>query len=211
MRRRSRGSNGRWFPTAQLDQGFAQTASTGAASSLTFNPIIADGLDEPANEQNLVSAPGLLGAVLTTSYLIKRIVGSVFVGTALNTSTAPTGFGVKVAAAIFVAQVDNDGQLLNTAAWDPFDDDAAQKPWMWRRAWHLGAQDSGPNYYQWPLTNAEYGSLREATHVDVKSKRVVGYENRLFIVYASRSLENVASEVMWSSQLRLFGKMVQKQ
>lgn len=215
MRRSSRrGSSGRWFPTAQSNAGTVVTATVGSSPSfLNFQPIIADGLDEPANEENLTGPAGLLGATLTTSYLIKRILGSIFVAPAADNEDATLAVGVLAAAAIFVDSVDNQGQLLNGAAWDPLDDDSAQKSWMWRRVWTLGNIPTAgfPGFYRFPFSNAEYGSVREGTHVDVKSRRNVGYEQRLFLVQAARSLTGSSGlSVYFNTNLRMFARMVQR-
>lgn len=186
------------------------TATAGSSPGfLTFNPIIADGLDEPANEETLTGPNALLGAVLTTSYLVKRILGSIFVSTDISGDN-PLGRGVIAAAGLFVAQVDAEGSLLNAPSWDLLDDDSAQKSWMWRRVWTLGVVESGPNGFPFPVSNADYGSIREGTHVDVKSKRLVGYEERLFIAYAARTLTEATSPVYFNQNLRMFAKMVQK-
>lgn len=64
-------------------------------------------------------------------------------------------------------------------------------PWIWRRDWILGHGPSEANFGQtnqnvagrrnFPPTNTHYGSVRDGAHVDQKTNRVIGQEERLFL------------------------------
>jgi len=216
MRHARRTTRGRWFPTAQAGTSLFVGANSLTTSNMQFTPIIAEGLDEPANVDNLQTStpgifPGLLGLTVTNSYLIKRIIGSLFVGATRDT-TALGVTGVLAFAGIFVERVSKDGQILNAPAWDGLNDDSAQKSWMWRRTWQLGSWNRAPGqWFDFPSSNASYGSMREGTHVDVKSKRRVGYEERLWLGVGARVFAGESTvEVIFTPNLRMFALMEQK-
>lgn len=217
MRHRRTTSRGRWFPTAQGPAHTLVTANSLTNSNTVFQPIIAEGLDEPPNVDNFQTTtpgifPGLLGLTLTSSYLVKRIIGSLFVCATKDPTPQLGVTGVMAFAGIFVERVSKDGQILNAPAWDGLNDDSAQKSWMWRRTWRLGSYNQAPGlWFVYPDSNALYGSQREGTHVDVKSKRRVGYEERLWLATGARLFAGESSvSVEFSTNLRLFGLMEQK-
>lgn len=94
--------------------------------------------------------------------------------------------------------------------YSPLGVDAIREPWMWRRVWilHTGRPEAntnvalgpfGPSYHLFaattvglggaPKTNLQYGSVADGPHVDVKSVRRVGNDERLWFALAVRALD----------------------
>lgn len=93
--------------------------------------------------------------------------------------------------------------------YSPLGVDAIREPWMWRRTWILNtgrpnpntnaATGFGPTFQSIggtitfapgaPKTNMQYGSVLDGPHMDVKSVRRVGNDERLFLVVATRALD----------------------
>lgn len=99
--------------------------------------------------------------------------------------------------------------------YSPLSPEVIREPWMWRRTWILSngrAQLSGttggiPNPFASgvdvipnvgplpspaaPRTNMQYGSVADGPHVDVKSVRRVGNDERLWLIVAVRTLDTL--------------------
>lgn len=119
------------------------------------------------------------------------------------------------AAGLMVRQVDANGVVTNQSV-DLLEQDDYDDPWIWRRTWVLG-QDAGytqfganlatasnTNFERTPIgnnlstrqfgfslfpkTNAHYGSVVDGPHVDAKTNRIIGPEDRLMLHLAAKSL-----------------------
>jgi len=96
-----------------------------------------------------------------------------------------------VAASLIVRRVDSAGNALASTNFDTVNNQLAQNirdPFVWRRTWVL---EEGKTYVNldanesqerssWPETNSAYGSVMDGPHIDTKSKRFIGPEERLF-------------------------------
>jgi len=131
----------------------------------------------------------------------------------VTTATATTPFTYSVAAGLFIARAgddaDNPGYAADTpiggtAAWqtdyNPLEPDCIREPWLWRRTWQLGsplaalrqinAQAGGaPTITSTrglgiPWSNTGYGSVADGPHVDAKTRRRVGNDDRLWLALA---------------------------
>lgn len=179
------------------------TVATAAVANqvvVTNGVLIADSLDQPANESNAGTiVAGGLANVVRQAHLIKRIVGHCFVGSDSNTSCFAT-FG------IIVDRTDNTGALANLAAWSPFAENSSQKRWLFRRTWALGTGINGGT----ALTrNTNYGSMREGAQIDSKMKARLSYEERLFLIMAVQNGPDAAAvNVTFTPLLRLFAKPI---
>lgn len=134
---------------------------------------------------NLAEAP---------SYRLRRIVGKLLVSAAFTKpgaqNIAPEACLIQ--AGLIVRRTDDNGNPLAAG----IEQDVAsmqnnQDPWIWRRDWILGSGDTFPNagvtnvnihgVASFPPTNTHYGSVKDGPHVDQKTNRVIGKEERLFL------------------------------
>lgn len=212
-RRRSR-NRGLWFPT---NTGGTWTRVNGPAGPsaviLDVSDVLATSAAEPVNVTNWGAFS--LADALGQGYLVKRIVGQVHVGVP-NAEIAALGFDPArqniVLAGVFVDRVDTTGAPQNLDAWNPFIEASSQKRWLWRREWNLtnpngNAYVDNVAFLDFPLSNAEYGSVREGTVVDIKVKARVTYEERLFFLVAVASPSSSTTQVMevfYRHNLRMF-------
>jgi len=149
------------------------------------------------------------------AYRLRRIVGKIFVGAETTADTGTIG-NVDVACGFIINRTDDSGNPLffgltgdNTQR-SPLGQDAQQDPWIWRRRWVLSPVPSGlvvdasnvltaANFLQtalegpyFPQTNAAYGSVQDGPHIDQKTARIIGNQERLMFWIAARRLTNVS-------------------
>jgi len=206
--RRRSGARGAWFPTTTNFQFGNTTVATAAVTgwdvSVAAVPVIAAGFDEPVNTATLTSGTqtgSLLSVATRQTWTLKRLVGQLFV-------RAVGSNPVVAFAGLVKTPVSETGVFTDLAAWNPFSESSIQRRWMFRRFWFLGREsDTNP----WPRTNAQYGSLREGTHVDSKVKARVEFNERLFLVLGAQHPSGTAAvataEFFWN--LRIFANMWQ--
>lgn len=131
-----------------------------------------------------------------TAWRCRRIVGKLFLSAGFTTPDAqgnPPADAILLNCGIIVRRVDDDGNPLAAGV----DQDVGslqnnRDPWIWRRDYILGhgMVTDVPNFGQtnlnvqgrqsFPRTNAEYGSVKDGPHIDQKTNRVIGQEERLF-------------------------------
>lgn len=113
--------------------------------------------------------------------------------------------------------------------YSPLDADTIREPWMWRRTWVLGNAGAASadvtleagteGLGSFPASTALYGSVMDGPHFDVKSKRRVGLDERLWFavsmyVYTSGGATgtNLAGEqINGYLDYRAFGQVVKAQ
>lgn len=129
------------------------------------------------------------------------------------------GVGIFVARADDTDAAGGQNQPIGAASlterqenFSPLAVDTIREPWMWRRVWLLSTgrpeanaaletQGFGPTLTSLagtglaivpgaPKTNIGYGSVMDGPHVDVKSVRRVGNDERLWVVIAARTIDN---------------------
>jgi len=152
-----------------LDQ---QTASIGGTTAILTDKTLAD--------------------VESSGYRLRRIVGKLFFGIGQTTDrqlgdvtsgivtagliirrTAPNGDSVASVAG------GANGTLLNVASLDNIAD-----PWIWRRSWMLSnlLDPQNTDNLIFPLSsNILCGSALDGPHIDQKTARIVGPEERLYL------------------------------
>lgn len=181
------------------------------------SPVI---FDDPA-EPNEFSDSANLNTLVGNEYLLKRIVGKVWVSptwrwpiaSAAATELAQGPQAVLVSCGFFVARaadaaVGETSPIGGAAAWasdyNPLNRNQCREPWIWRRSWILGSpvlkEFRASHYYSGssntmingvglysdlPSTNAGYGSVLDGPHIDAKSKRRVGNDDRLWFSAAA--------------------------
>lgn len=144
-------------------------------------PIVIDGVQDPIGAEDVS-----LSDIFNSGYRLRRIVGKIFCSVGIDDESASrvlvtVGLIVRRAETLGVsyAFATGDERLIN-----PSDIDNASDPWIWRRAWILnnGASSNvDPFYNTAPPTNIQCGSVSDGPHVDVKTARIVGPEERLFL------------------------------
>ncbi len=141
-------------------------------------------------------------------YFLRRVVGNIYVcpGRSLAQTATGTPAGVIIGAGLMVRRIDpeNPAQpVLGQADTDPLAIENIQDPWMWRRTWVLTPplQDSATTGF--PLSDDLIGNaagtpfnganttqtgMYNNCSVDVKSRRKVAREERLFLDVTARAL-----------------------
>lgn len=136
------------------------------------------------------------------SYRLRRIVGKCFCavspgadgGAAVNMRTVQIACGFIVGRADPAGAINTDIQVVN-----PLYQDSAEDPWIWRRTWLLGnksyqawTEQTAVTYpeAQFPNTNIAYGSVQDGPHIDQKTARVVGPDERLIFMVAVRQFSD---------------------
>jgi len=184
---------------------------TGVVSTLIV-PVTMDSPQETLD----VSAGDPLVAIIGSEYLVKRIVGKIHIGkdSQLNTQDPEqTMDAVLVTCGWFCARAgDNSSSTEDlpvggnanatdaqqTELYGPQHPNVIREPWMWRRQWILGNATAAvtiagnlqtfPGLANFPETTADYGSVSDGPHFDVKVRRRVSSDDRLWFVVSCRSL-----------------------
>lgn len=159
-----------------------------------------------------------------SSYRLRRIVGKIWV---LMGQTEPGGPGGEgplnaiVTAGIMVRAADTNtgqslGSLAGAAQVSPALTENTGDPWVWRRSWFLGNNWNDGNIFlggtdgglhrrdSFPSTNMQYGSAVDGPHIDQKTARVVGAEERLFLTWSATTVTEGADPVNEGANFALF-------
>jgi len=122
---------------------------------------------------------------------------------------------------------DNDvlAQNVNLLDRDDYDD-----PWIWRRTWVLGqnfrhqltsgaplssaaefstivgarTNQNQVGFAFFPQSNAHYGSVMDGPHVDAKTNRIIGPEDRLFLHFATKAMP-IQPQVQYATDSSVVG------
>lgn len=151
-----------------------------------------------------------------SAWRLRRIVGKIYCGRTDTVGNAPQ---TAVSVGFMVLKVDPDtgvplhaDQLLS---YNPLTVGSARDPWIWRRTWLFGQQYYtnpaqnlviGPTL---PVGNWLMGSVADGPHIDAKTNRVIGPEERLFMCLGARNVLNPSeentAELYWYLDYRLLG------
>lgn len=145
-----------------------------------------------------------LSDFLASGYSLQRIVGKLSIihqsSGALEVPTQLAPAGVRVGAGFMVRRVDEQGSSLAPITdLNPLLSDNIQDPWIWRNTWDLGMypnQGGGVPYgigygsvisavAQMPNSNLFGGTQKSGPFFDIKTKRSVLAEERLFFDIAT--------------------------
>ena len=214
MAYRRRKNRGTWLPTIgsplEEDSNFVlsgQAIQLPVLEDQIITTIIPVTADAPTYQDDQRPATSIMADVIGNEYFLDRIVGKLFLQTrpannGVNELWAP----VLVGAGFFVARADetvpNHGQPVGAQTpveennnYSPLDGDTIREPWIWRRTWILGCANNfswGPggqqaalNASSWPSANYSYGSVLDGPHIDAKTKRRVGQQDRLWFAIAA--------------------------
>lgn len=191
-----------WLPCTNvnsLDEGFGPNTTTqlvtatiftgGPGSSTTLEmPVVQDG-----NQSDPLDPVASLSDIENSGYRLRRIVGKVYCFIAQT--GAPTASLFAVTAGFIIRRTaENANTGANTGfsqanSLNPQSIDAnrignSMDPWIWRRTWLLANNGAGgTGFGDAPGQNfgAQYPGPLEGPHVDQKTARIVGQEERLFL------------------------------
>jgi len=182
-------------------------SATGIAV-LTANPLgavtqtqefaIVKDFGGPANNQGTADPEASLADIEDSGYRLRRIVGKIGVSVLQgNAAAAGDGSIFHVTAGFIIRRIQTASPGQSTAllassvgTQDQIDVaslDNTMDPWIWRRSWDLADTSAAalaldPNVVSFPPSNYKYGSgIFDGPHVDAKTARVVGPEERLFL------------------------------
>lgn len=172
-------------------------------------PVAADGIDATANLEIPVVFDGVLSDPLNPSsslsdiensgYRLRRIVGKVWIFMAQSVAFGGTNI-LQCTAGFIIRRTDPEtgGSLASAAGaanLSVTDIESCGDPWIWRRSWLLaddgtdGDPSDGVNANPHQNFGPAYpGGIAEGPHVDQKTARIVGPEERLFLDFSFQSL-----------------------
>lgn len=169
-----------------------------------------------------VSDPAATLADLENSgYRLRRIVGKLFFAMG-QTSAFEIGdiTTVCVTAGFIIRRVVQDGSSMASLAGGPTGTELStvslqnnQDPWIWRRSWLLSNKNAAViNTDNFAFAfNGSYGSVADGPHVDQKTARIVGPEERLFLSVSCSGVDGNAQTnpgaVVLIGDLRVLGSM----
>lgn len=195
---------------------FNHDLSTIGAVSVTELGIVQDG----KNDQPLQSGNSLAD-IESVGYRLRRIVGKLYIFIAHSTS--PGGQAVcGVTAGFIIRRTDqltsNSLAIENAVAAQTLTDPAnignIMDPWIWRRSWLLGQNNANtPTVFgDVPDQNfgAQYPGALEGPHIDQKTARIIGPEERLFLDISVTTLLNggdAVSPIVVFTDLRVLASM----
>lgn len=210
MAKRRRREAVTWFPNIGTHPAEADAISS-LAFTLTANNntenitgVLPLTFDYPQEGNDLDPTVDGLSEIIGSEYICKRIVGKLFAYAQGDADT--NNEAILFGAGIFVARADPitgpNGANSPIGRVNEIDDnygplsmDTTREPWMWRRTWILGNQtyatvraNAGLNARAavYPYSTAGYGSMSDGPHVDVRVKRRVGQDDRLWLALSIR-------------------------
>lgn len=221
-----------WLPDTNIssvDQGqanrsainfFAFTNSTGVQGGFSSDefPVVQDG-----SQSSPLDPTASLSDIENSGYRLRRIVGEIYIDAVQDSIQNFSLF--QVTAAFIIRRVDPDTGLSivsSSAAaqnsMNPDDIDSNMDPWIWRRSWRMSndgpVQNDNTDFFREPHNNyGRYtaGGLFTGPHVDQKTARIVGPEERLFLnVSATHMLNPGASNpttFLVATSLRVLASM----
>jgi len=176
-------------------------------------------LDEPQ-----ATATSSLSDLENSGYRLRRIVGKIFViGDDLDDASGIAAIGVT--AGIIVRRVDQTGTSLaaqlgtNQEQASPSETENWTDPWLWRRSWFLNNPSIGFGVTLLqavglpPWHNILQGSALDGPHVDAKTARIIGPEERLFLDVSATALlgadgqSEIGNETQVIFEMRVLGSM----
>jgi len=203
------------------------SGATGS-STTTEIPIVLD------NQQIATgTTDSSLADIESSGYRLRRIVGKVWcqlnqtnlddADNTVQSVICTAGFMVRKATA---ATGDSYAAAVGPAEVDPALIGNTGDPWIWRRSWVLGnnaaagvTERNPPNVISkqhFPTVNwgKDYpGGIAEGPHIDQKTARKVGPEERLFLAFTTTVLGEAVSPpgdaniVAWFTDLRVLGSL----
>lgn len=237
MRRKPRVA---WLPPALTDRlGTAPGVATVGIQSASFIRVLTGpGLSAPPNNEEIALVKDFANAgsgavqqltdltladIQSSGYRLRRVVGKIIVIVLQDEAvTGPTIF--KVTAGLMVRRTNDGGQSAASTAALNADEISVSNiqnfadPWIWRRSWVMANKTPGalaidPSSAVLPGSNifGYGGSVHESSHVDAKTARIVGPEERLFLDISVEGVNGNAQDdpgaVLVVGDLRTLGSL----
>lgn len=193
-----------------------------AATDVSTIIVIPVTFDE-SQEQTTAGGGGTMGVLplsifMGGEYILKRIVGKIHLqNVPIASSQSPC---IQVGCGFLIAREDPSGnnpiEALTVAQavenYGPLFPDTMRSPWIWRRTWLLGNPLSAQVDRNFPVTNANYGSVMDGPHVDARTARRVLQDQRLWFVAQARDASALKSSSSTSTiegvmDVRLLGAL----
>lgn len=208
MRFRKRRPSVAWLPHVAHDQSgtrsfWYDTQAVGFTAATITTSIYSLVPDYPAEAIRAAGTLPSLADFEGSGYRLRRIVGKFFVGMSnAQPATGTSPIACMVSAGFIVLRVEEQtgAPLVATAnQYSPLDLDATRDPWIWRRNWILQNDFSGYSAaiqgdWQFPRSNCDYGSVQDGPHIDAKTARRIGPEERLFFVVSNETLGSTSDD-----------------
>lgn len=186
------------------------------SNGLTTTQILPVTFDTPHETENATTADPMV-TLVGNEYLLRRIVGKILLGIDGQSGSETRVFtGALITCGWFVARANDSnfnpqgsdlpvgatGSVTTDAPlYGPQHVDTIREPWMWRRSWILGTpsdpqivNDIFPAFAGFPNNNALYGSVSDGPHFDVKVKRRVSSDDRLWWIVQARQLSDSGNQ-----------------
>lgn len=170
---------------------------------------------DEGQENKLAEVDVSLADLMGSAWRLRRMIIDVFATyrlTGLGTGDPVSGQppGTVFSVGCMVLAVDASGSPAQVPS--PLERQNNTDPWIWRRIWVLGqgqrmlregaglasftgfrpsagaVTDQDAAFANFPVSNTEYGYLAGGPHIDQKTNRVVGPEERLFLIFATKAL-----------------------
>jgi len=199
-------------------------------------PVTFDYTDSATAEED-DQARSLQDLTAGNEWRLRRVVGKFHAAActeAVSGTELPT---IDLAAAFIVLKTDDSGNPERSAAFyakeGPLAQDGAENPWIWRRRWILTPWNESVTYDasntsgnilsalaainatlrgngRWPSTTAGYHSVADGPHIDQKTARRIGRQERLYFWLTARAQDNsdaVAATINYQLDYRLLGSL----
>lgn len=178
--------SGRFFSIINLNAG---NPSSTIETELTFDQPAERGVTELGLVNPLLIDAMTMADWQGTAWRLRRCVGKMFAGASLEDQQVTGPPAVLFTAGLIVRTIEVDSGLspLPVGDRDPKNLSNIRDPWIWRRQWVLSTTTPGlaagvtDVLEQFPRTTANYGSVQDGPHVDAKTNRVIGPQERLFL------------------------------
>lgn len=226
MRRRS-GPRVVWLPQTNANSFTPPLTSTfqrfrvfppggGGSFDVGEIPLVIDDTKDP------LALESSLSDVENSGYRLRRVVGKIWVAALQQAEDLPTS--MVITAGIMVRRADtttgqSTADITGLAGLiSPGEIENSGDPWVWRRSWILSNRSSTAPAGVDPWINAgpnnifQYaGGNADAAHVDQKTARIVGPEERLFLDVAAYTIDGGDPQLIGIveiiTDLRVLGSM----
>lgn len=238
MARRTRRPKVVWLPVDRDNRlGEPSAATVGTASShFQFQIAPPDGAigstgsgaiplvgDSPQINALAGSSVASLADFEGSAYRLRRVVGKIYAAISQVDLGAGAADTMILTVGLIVLRCDPEGiPLVNVANvvtavhYNPSAMDNISDPWIWRRSWMLTnavqVVANSPFHAIFPPTNASgFGSgISDGPHVDAKTARIIGNEERLFLVATATNANGdgqPVNDIILTGDLRVLASM----
>jgi len=171
---------------------------------------------------NPLTATSTLADIENSGYRLRRIVGKIWCG--VTSAGANGGPGMlTMCAGFIVLRCDESGIPLAPSANDHYNSliiENTENPWIWRRSWLVGnpAEGADASFFNSQSQtnntdrhNVRIGGVADGPHVDAKTARIVGPDERLFLVLSTMVLNQgdvgINATIKWVWDCRYLASM----